>query len=605
MIDSLNWELSGIRSSSGPGGSHEMEKAILMKLEVAWKLEEAFWKQRSRINWLLEGDINTKFFHLSTIYRRSRNRVSNICLDNGNWINGDNQINEAFTQFYNQLYTTNGPRDWNESLSAVTGQISSEQNAGLQSPFTSEEVFLTVKQLGNLKVPGPDGFPGLVMKMVTSVSFSVVINGSQGSSFSPSRGLRQGDPLSPYLFLLIGEVLSRHISADEADEIEPYMPGFSHLMFADDTILFTKATTDDCRALKKILDTERVGQNLEGLRANVLSQAGREVLIKTKVHWKNWNTLCKNKLDGGMGFKNLQAYNKTLLGKQCWRLAQNPNALWCIILKARYFPPSSFLRAKKGSKPSWILNSLLVGRETIDKNAMWRVGNGKSIEASDIQAIKAMPIGGERDNDVFLWPKSKKGSFSEQKMMLDNSKASSSHSINTQEESVEHSLLLCPWTSNVYDHGDNFMMIYFHLLEIWNQRCIAVMRKVVPNPIATICNIKRNFTSWTKAHESREGHSSEIRLITDASKNWRPHSPLFLVKLNVDAAWKNGISNSGMEIIIRGQSGESIIGANLLSSHNSVVEAEAEAVVRGLQLAVHAKLSSIVVDGYCLEVWML
>ena len=80
---------------------------------------------------------------------------------------------------------------------------------------------------------------------VTTVRFSVLVNGSPAGFFGSSRGLRQGDPLSPLLFLLIMEVLSCILKKTEKGSlIQGFHVGpinstgiyISHLLFADDTI---------------------------------------------------------------------------------------------------------------------------------------------------------------------------------------------------------------------------------------------------------------------------------------------------------------------------------------------------------------------------------
>jgi hypothetical protein len=66
----------------------------------------------------------------------------------------------------------------------------------------------------SLKLGFMDHWINLIMKCVESVTFSVKVNGHYSSTSKPSRGIRKGDPLSPYLFLLCGEGLSSMLKAN-------------------------------------------------------------------------------------------------------------------------------------------------------------------------------------------------------------------------------------------------------------------------------------------------------------------------------------------------------------------------------------------------------
>ncbi|KAB2601289.1 hypothetical protein D8674_002294 [Pyrus ussuriensis x Pyrus communis] len=117
----------------------------------------------------------------------------------------------------------------------------------------------------------------LISGCVSSVKFAVLINGQAGKSFVPSRGLRQGDPLSPYLFILVGEVLSKLIQGAvdqgslEGVKIGGSGPVISHLFFADDTLLFLRADMKNCRNLRHLLDIFCVasGQKVNLEKSNV------------------------------------------------------------------------------------------------------------------------------------------------------------------------------------------------------------------------------------------------------------------------------------------------------------------------------------------------
>lgn len=342
-----------------------------------------------------------------------------------------------------------------------------------------------------LRLGLPRKFVDLIMLTVTSVSFSFLMNGLQFGSLRPARGLRQGDPLSPYLFICVVEAFIGLIDAAVAGgqirgiQVARSAPSISTLCFADDTMVFCEATPDYATRLKQILDTyarvsgqvinfekssmvfssgipadcktqitqilgvqvvdkldkylgmpavvgkskqqifgvirERVWKRINGWGEKTLSQAGKEVLIKAvlqaiptylmscfllpgnlitsieaairefwwgngearKMAWLAWSQLCRSKRQGGLGFRDLRAFNMALLAKQGWRILTNPDSLMARIFEAKYFPHGDFLKAKSGYRPSATWSSILKARDLLVKGIRIRIGNGYSTSIWD------------------------------------------------------------------------------------------------------------------------------------------------------------------------------------------------------------------------------
>ena len=107
----------------------------------------------------------------------------------------------------------------------------------------------------------PDTWIERVMSCVSTPSFSILVNGRAYGMIHPSRGIRQGDPLSPYLFLLCAKGFTTLL--DQA-ESEGRIKGVSicrgahkvtNLMFVDDSLLFCQATQVEVETIAQILQT--------------------------------------------------------------------------------------------------------------------------------------------------------------------------------------------------------------------------------------------------------------------------------------------------------------------------------------------------------------
>ena len=111
----------------------------------------------------------------------------------------------------------------------------------------------------------------LIMSCISSVSYSVLLNGQPVDNIKPSCGLRQGDPLLPYLFLMCAIGLQSLLNKAKMEgqirgvAICRNGPKVSHLFFADDSVLFCSAKEEECQ---KILDIQAIYERGLGQKIN-------------------------------------------------------------------------------------------------------------------------------------------------------------------------------------------------------------------------------------------------------------------------------------------------------------------------------------------------
>ena len=147
----------------------------------------------------------------------------------------------------------------------------------------------------------------LIYECISTVSYSVLVNGEPINFFKPTRGIRQGDPLSPYLFLLCSEGLTQLISnAVHAEKIRGYSlcrngPKISQPFFADDSLLFCKAQLGDVKTIQEILDKY---EKASGQQINKQ---------KTTLFFSKSDSLdAKNQIKAFLGLPKIRAYEKYL-----------------------------------------------------------------------------------------------------------------------------------------------------------------------------------------------------------------------------------------------------------------------------------------------------
>ncbi|KAL4313838.1 hypothetical protein AHAS_Ahas15G0025100 [Arachis hypogaea] len=452
--------LAGIQKAPTYGRNPHLEKLerdLSRELDQILNQEELLWLQKSRQQWIVDGDRNMKFYHTKTAIRRRKNRILKLRRGDGSWCEEQQELKDMAVSFYSSLYKEESTDYLSLDLPISYPVMKDEHKAALLKQPNNEEIHKAIFHIGSLKAPGEDGFPAyfykenwsmvkdsvcsfikriwenpeeireinqtlitlipkidqpefisqfrpialcnvvykciskllverikptlhdrispnqssfvpgrvihdnviiakemihdmkrmkgkkkfmaikidfakaydclrwsfvdeciaefgiggvarrLIKECINSVTYKILWNGGKTDIITPTRGLRQGDPLSPYLFVIAMDKLSHFIEdlVDKGDW-KPMRAGregpfISHLLFADDLILFSQASVDQIEGILRALN--RFGQ-VSGLKINAEKTA--------IVFSKNVEERLRNQISNISGFQEQSNLGKYL-----------------------------------------------------------------------------------------------------------------------------------------------------------------------------------------------------------------------------------------------------------------------------------------------------
>ncbi|XP_057250742.1 uncharacterized protein LOC130591438 [Beta vulgaris subsp. vulgaris] len=222
----------------------------------------------------------------------------------------------------------------------------------------------------------PSSFVEMIMECIKSPSFCLMINGELVGFFKGKRGLRQGDPLSPLIFLICMEYFSRTmkiVGAKDDFQFHPRCTGIklNHLCFADDIIMCCKG---EFKSVLRMLQGFTHFSESSGLEANKQKSELFTVGLKQQEVQRllnmsgfslgsfpfsqssgnvNWDSVCCSKKEGGLGIKNVLIWNQATLGRYVWAIALKKDNLWVRWVHEQYVKEENWWEYNHPQQCSW------------------------------------------------------------------------------------------------------------------------------------------------------------------------------------------------------------------------------------------------------------
>ncbi|GAU49878.1 hypothetical protein TSUD_408170 [Trifolium subterraneum] len=156
--------LDGIQNSSNYGHSiflENLEKELQDQLAVTLYQEECLWFQKSRSQWISDGDRNTKYYHSKTIVRMRRNKIISLRKEDRTWVDEPESLKDLVRNFYINLFKED--REVCDSIVSWTTYPNNmeKHQKNLNDIIQFDECKKALFDMGPLKSPGEDGYPAL------------------------------------------------------------------------------------------------------------------------------------------------------------------------------------------------------------------------------------------------------------------------------------------------------------------------------------------------------------------------------------------------------------------------------------------------------------
>ncbi|XP_060170346.1 uncharacterized protein LOC132601264 [Lycium barbarum] len=459
----------------------QQEKKALLNLEKWSLIEGSALKQKSKVKWVKLGDSNNKYFSAVCKERNHRNQILEITSLAGTKLHDPETIKEEFVMFYKGLRGSSV-----SMLPAVCKttmrkgpRLSQQQRMALCAEVTKEDIYDALKAIGDDKAPGRNisdniilahelvkgysrkhisarcmikidlqkaydsvewiyleqvmtklGFPHVfttwVLDCVKFVSYSIIVNGERTTAFPVAKGLRQGDPIPPFLFAIAMEFLSRSLNSLKTIKSIKFHPqcgklGVTHLCFADDLLMFSKGDLNSILAMQQCFLNfsaasglqENLGKSSiyfggvsQDIRSQILQQLGFSLgelpfkylgipLSSKKLTIMQWYPLIERittkistwttkklsyagrvQLVQSVLFR-VQAYwsqlfmipakNQAAITKLCWDLAHKEDKLWVKWIHAYYIKDQQLSVCPIPQIASWMTRKIVAARGVIEQ----------------------------------------------------------------------------------------------------------------------------------------------------------------------------------------------------------------------------------------------